>query len=577
MKQTKMGHPARPIQSLPRSGEVGEAGIDFKSILPEIPVSTLTDISQQLLTKWEQEKRITLLFPEQHLKEYPTAFFLGVLALDWAGLAEATAGAITDMDWNIETSWGTVFTYKEEKIAIMIYGISVKDFNQLQLYLNQEEELRNKLYKLCYKGWRKRLLITQGSKKVEKFEEVMELLKEWDKLTTDLAGAVTKFFNSREEQYLSERSAEHLASVILTDYEFVQEVKKSGGKPQIEVTHFTVGTEKVTGVTIVAFDRDFSLALALEAIKSIVLNYSIKYNKEYVTSDGIVVYRIEVMGHQPIKSLENVISNRIISKKFNALKTIESYGGFEHYAKAIIPQLIKEYTATKIPQIYLSPVFVSPEFVQFKLIIVKDHSPKESVNQYISTLEQHKTITIVAHGTPGIYRNLEINVFDLRVVKGTENTYAMIKESLSTILPKFRDFDEGLRKVDTQKLEAIKQKLRGTQRGYLREFYYAIEDFYRVSAPVAEIVKLIEIGTKLVKTPGIEIVKINENCLLVGIASKTKILAQALEILKDYKVVASKLQIEEFEISLLKVEKQLDPITEKEITYIEKALKTLSI
>ncbi|MDD2891116.1 MAG: hypothetical protein PHE49_10855 [bacterium] len=570
MKEEKMEHPAC-------LSAAGGTAIDFKNILPEIPTAILNNISEQLLRKWEEEKRITLLFPEQQIEKYPTAFFFGVLALDWAGLAEATAGAITDMDWNIEISWGTALTYKEERLAIMIYGISVKDFNQLQIYLNQEEELRSKLYKLCYRGWRKRLLITQGSKKVEKFEEVMELLKEWGKLTTDLAGAVTKFFNSREEQYLSERSSEHLASVILTDHEFVQEVKKSGGKPQIEVTHYLVGKEKVTGITIVTFDRDFSLALALEAIKSVVINYSIKYNKEYVTSDGIVVYRIEVMGHQPIKSLENIISNRIISKKFTALKTIESYGGFEHYAKAIIPQLIKEYTATKIPQIYLSPVFVSPEFVQFKLIIVKDPSSKEAINQYISTLEQHKTITIVAHGTPGIYRNLEINVFDLRVVKGTENTYAMIKESLSTILPKFRDFDEGLRKVDTQKLETIKQKLRGTQRGYLREFYYAIEDFYRVSAPVAEITKLIEIGTRLAKTPGLEIVKINENCLLIGIASKTKILAQALEILKDYKVVASKLQIEEFEILLLKVEKQPEPVTEKEIIFIEKALKTLSI
>jgi hypothetical protein len=562
MKKEKMEHPA------------GSA-IDFKKLLPRIPTGILNDISEQLLRKWEEEKRITLLFPEQQPNKYPAAFFLGVLALDWAGLAEATAGAITDMDWNIEISWGTALTYKGEKLAIMIYGISVKDFNQLQLYLNQEEELRTKLYRLCYKGWRKRLLITQGSKKVEKFEEVMELLKEWSKLTTDLAGAVTTFFNSREEQYLSERTAEHLASVILTDYEFVEEVKKSGGKPQIEVTHYIVGTEKITGITIVTFDRDFSLGLALEAIKSVVLNYSIKYNKEYVTSDGIVVYRIEVMGHQPIKSLENIISNRIISKKFNTLKTIESYGGFEHYAKAIIPQLIREYTATKIPQIYLSPVFVSPDFVQFKLIIVKEPSSKESVNQYISALEQHKTITIVAHGTPGIYRNLEINVFDLRVVKGTENTYAMIKESLSAILPKFRDFDEGLRKVDTQKLEAIKQKLRGTQRGYLREFYYAIEDFYRVSAPVSEITKLIEMGTRLAKTPGIEISKTGENCLLIGIASTTKILAQVLDILKDYKVVASKVQIEEFEILLLKVEKQLDPITEEEIICIEKALKTL--
>lgn len=181
----------------------------------------------------------------------------------------------------------------------------------------------------------------------------------------------------------------------------------------------------------------------------------------------------------------------------------------------------------------------------------------------------------MAHGTPGTYRNLEINVFDLRVAKGTENTYAIIKESFSNILDKFRDFDEGLRKVDTEKLETIKQKLKGTQRGYIREFYYAIEDFYRVSAPVSEIAKLIEIGMKLAKTPGMEVVKINENCLLIGIASRIKILAHVLEILKDYKVVASKLQVGEFEILLLKVEKRMDLLNEDEINQIKQTLKDL--
>lgn len=549
--------------------------IDLKHIIPKIPVKILNNISEQLLKKWEEEERIILLFPEQKIKKYPGVLFFGVLALDWTGLAEASIGAITEMNWNIETSLVTVFTYKKDRLAIMLYGIRVMDLNQLKLYLDREEELRNKLYKLCYKGWRKRLLLTQSSKKIEKFEEVMELLKEWNKLTPDMAAAVTKFFNAREEEYLSERTPEHLASVILNDREFVQGVRKSGGRPQVEVTHCIIGKDKVTGITIVAFDRDFSLVAALEAIKSVIPDYGIKYNKEYVTYDGIAVYRIEVNGYQPVKSLENVILNRIISKRFDTLKAIESYGGFEHYAKAIIPQLIKEYTSTKIAQIYLSPVFVSPDFVQFKLIIVKEPSLKDWVNQYIATLEQHKTITVVAHGTPGTYRNLEINVFDLRVAKGTENTYAIIKESLSGVLDKFRDFDEGLRKVDTEKLETIKQKLKGTQRGYIREFYYAIEDFYRVSAPVPEIAKLIEIGIKLAKTPGMEIVKINETSLLIGIASKIKILAQVLEILKDYKVVASKLQIEEFEILLLKVEKRLELLTEDEINHIEKALKNL--
>lgn len=323
----------------------------------------------------------------------------------------------------------------------------------------------------------------------------------------------------------------------------------------------------------------------MEAIKSVVLDYDVIYNKEYVTYDGVGVYRIEIAGHHPIKSLETAILNRIVTKKFNALKAIESYGGFEHYAKAIIPQLIKEYTYTKIPQLYLSPVFVSPEFIQFKLIVVKGPSAsksghegsrgKEWVDQYIAELEKYKEITVVAHGMPGMYKNLEVNLFDLRVTAGNEDVYPLIKETLTAKLGKFRDFDEGLRSVDASKLEALKQKFRGTPRGFLREFYYAIEDFYRISAPVNELAKVLELGMKLAKNPGMEIVELGENCILVGMASKTKLLAHALTILKAYKVVTSKLQVEDFDILLFKVEKQEDILTKEEKDSLEKALSKL--
>lgn len=548
---------------------------DIKKLLPTIPVDIIENISTQLLTKWEQTKRITLLFQDTSPKKYPDKLFFGVLALDWMGLAEATTAAITDMEWNIETSWGTVISYNEDELALMVFGVRVSDESQFRLYLSKEEELRGKLLKLCYKGWRKRLLITQGSKKIEKFEEVMGLVKQWGKLDSDIAGAITKFFNSREEEYLAHRSAEHLASLILSDYEFLQSVRGAGGKPCVEASHFLLDDAKLTGISIAAFDRDFSLGLALEAIRTVVSNYDIFYNKEYITYDGIAVYRIELIGYHPIKSLESAILNRIISKKFNALKAIESYGGFEHYAKAIIPQLIKEFTATQVPQLYLSPVFVSPEFIQFKLIVVKAPSTKEWIEQYIDELEKHKEITIVAHGVPTMYRNLEVNIFDLRAAAGKGDIYSIIKESLLNKLGKYRDFDEGLRRVDAKKLEDLKQYFRGTPRGFLREFYYAIEDFYRISAPAVELAKVIETGIKLAKNPGIEITVFDENRFLIGMASKSKILSQALSILQGYKVVTSKLQVEEFEILLLKAEKQENSLNPGEIDSLKEALSKI--
>lgn len=86
-----------------------DTNTEIKNILPTIPVEAIEVISEQLLQKWEQEKRIILLFPPPNIKKYPGIFFFGVLALDWMGLAEATAAAITDMAWNIETSWEQLY------------------------------------------------------------------------------------------------------------------------------------------------------------------------------------------------------------------------------------------------------------------------------------------------------------------------------------------------------------------------------------------------------------------------------------------------------------------------------------
>ncbi len=543
-----------------------EAEKKIKQAIQEIPSESVNNLRVALLQEWKEKEETVVIFPKPAIKKYPGVYFFGLLAKDWHGLVVSATGIITGK-WNIATHWGMILPYKKEKLGMMIFGIEVESKGNVDEILACREEIREKLYKACFKGWRKHILLVHGTKKVEMFEEVMELLKQHRKLEYELAEEVTKFFDSRGEEYLEERSPKDLAELILTNYKFIQKVRKSGGKPQVKVKHLRTKKEKLTGITIVCWDRDFSLLLAIDAIREISF-CTLKYNKEFVTPDGISVYRIEINEYQSEEEIEKSIMRKITTRKFERVALKQSVCGFEQYSRAIIPKLIKEHSSTLIPQVYISPEFIAPEFIHFKVIIVKDISFSWTTKA-IGKLDKIKGFTVLGSKPPTVYQNSELSIFDLRVntkvLLDTDSIYSTIRETLGKTLGKFRDFDEGMRRMDIEKFSEVKRQVKWVSRDLLREIYYGIEDFCRVNSSQEEIVEIVKLGVHLsrAKAPNIKWIEV-ASCTLIGVSSRKNILSQVLKILVKYETGVSKIQIGDLNLLLLRIEKEGKELSQNE-------------
>jgi hypothetical protein len=79
----------------------------------------------------------------------------------------------------------------------------------------------------------------------------------------------------------------------------------------------------------------------------------------------------------------------------------------------------------------------------------------------------------------------------LRRFDNQEQVYQEIKKIISEFVPKFRDFDEGLRKITVSKLNNLYEILEGIPRKIVRRIYYSLEDTFRIAKSEKEIAEII--------------------------------------------------------------------------------------
>ena len=121
--------------------------------------------------------------------------------------------------------------------------------------------------------------------------------------------------------------------------------------------------------------------------------------------------------------------------------------------------------------------------------------------------------------------------------------------------------------MDVEKFSEVKRRIKWTNRDLLREIYYGIEDFCRVNASEEEIIETVKLGVKLAKSkvPNIKWLDIPEKCTLIGISSKKNILSKVLRILVGYETGVSKIQIEDINLLILRIEKEEKSLSQDEI------------
>ncbi len=571
-------------------------------------------IFTSLLKRWIASKDPSIFFlPEiRKDKKVPFVVPLCVLSSDWPGLSDSCIGVIHEKGWNLSYIESFVIEYEKKELGIILLIIKIKTEKELKKFCNDRGEILKDLRVVATGSKAKTSLLAGETRKLEIYGHVIENIKEIAISQQEMEGILKddgetlKFFSSRSESYLEERSYSDLAQQIVTNYRYQNLVRKIGGRPQFWIKNIKTTREHLTGITIAAFERDISLNDWLEAIYQAVPDYSIKYNKEFVTDDGIVVYRIEMCdkkdkpySKKKITDIKRALMKAHISRRMERVRWMELMGGFEHYMRAIIPLLIKEYSLSRKAQVYISIVQMTTYLAKFKILIVTGvpSSGRMSYGYSITeTLEKENGISIISAKPPKKYGDVEVDIIDigadLDMFPNIEDVYKTVKRCVKEVIGEFRDFDEGMRKLEVSKLTEVKEMLEAYPENFVREFYYRLDDFYRIGAETREIAEQIKLGIQGLETYETKrkryvIIKRkfflksgdrnipNSTILVLVYSSKMKLLSRVLELLRDYEVTLSKIERRDVTVIILRVQQNNKPIPSQAIEKVENFFETI--
>jgi hypothetical protein len=544
-----------------------------------------------LMEKWRQVKdgkTVVRISKLKDKKKFPTTVSFGVLGSDWPGLSESCIGVLHQKGYNIGFAKGMVVEHDGQQLGVVIMAVRLTSPQELERLVEDREYLVETLSKSSIGSLAKAYLIAREGRRLETYSRVIEAIEKRcspEELEDLLGrrGEAVMFFASRPEEYVYERRVEDLVDQIIVNSRFLKKVRETGGRPQVWIKNIKTKREHLTGITVAGYDREISLNDCLEAIEHAAPDFKRKFNKEFTTPDGITVYRLEICNsrdrpysREEIGHMRKALLQMATSKKFQRARWADSPGGFEHYIRAIIPLLLREYRTSGIPQVYLSVAKSTDFYLEFKIIIILSGSRTEQEKRIfalVDALESVSGMRVLSSKPPRMMGTEGFNVIDLQVdldrFSDRQSVYQAIKGQLNSKIGQFRDFDEGMRILETQKLAHVRDHFKRTSESLVREFYYGLEDFYRVSATIEELVEIIRMGTKVQrklarsgKPFAIEGKNVSvgpshdlKRITLLGIASdpRTPSFKGCLGTLSDYEVTMSRVQREEASVLLLRV------------------------
>ncbi len=577
------------------------------------PNAKKDNIVSELIRKWKRSQEPTVFhFPEFNRAKLPFNAPIGILSSDWPGLSDSCIGVFHGKGWNLSSVEGFIIQYEHNELGIVLLTITLKTKEELQRFNHNRPHILRDLRVVATGSKAKTSLLACEVKKREIYGHVIEKIKtvtttqrEREAILKD-EGEALKFFASRSESYLEERKYSDLAQQIVMNYRFLQRVRKTGGRPQFLIKNIKTTREHLTGITIVAFERDISLNDWLEAIYLAVPDYTIKYNKEFVTADGIVVYRIEMWNKKQkpyskkkIQDIKRALMKAHIARRMERVQWMELMGGFEHYLRAIIPLLIKEYSLSRKPQVYINIAQMTTFLAKFKILVVTGiSSTRKTGNAYTitETMEKENGMSIISAKPPKKYGDVEVDIIDIGAdldsFTNIEDIYKIIRRCIRSVIGDFRDFDEGMRKLEVTKLLSVKEKLKSYPENFVREFYYRLDDFYRIGADPDEIAEQIKLGirglelfettskrylliTKEYSTKlGVKVIP-NSTILVLVYSSRMKLLSHVLELLREYEVTLSRIERRNVTVVILRIQQDNKPIPHLAIENIEHFFETI--
>ncbi len=433
---------------------------------------------------------------------------VGVGAVDWPGLATVVLSELHHSGWNLDVLEGFALSSDGIRRGFVITGIRDKDTERRETFVKDAKKMANLLANLAQGRAGTVSLLSRAAERLEKFEEVREALEnlfDGDDIPPGVLGEkgeLVLFISSRSDEYLAERKASDLAWIIKTNFQLVNLVRTSSGKPQFAIKNLRTSREHLTGINIAGFERDISFQNCVTALTHSWYGASIRHQRRYTTRDGIISIRIEMTGPSGLSAtraeqtvIKRSLKKLLVSHELEKLKRIYRYGGGEHYARALIPLLIKESETTGLSQAYIAVVSSTTFEAQLKLVLVSRQPDSDThdgkIIDLVGSINSIRGLAVVSFRSPSNYDEAWVDILNISVEREDfaemEDAYRGIKLAIEEHFGQFRDFDRGMRLNDVRQLKEIRDRLSDIPDNVITDFYYHIEDFLRASISVEEL------------------------------------------------------------------------------------------
>lgn len=466
-----------------------------------------------LLYEWEKdrEKTVVYKFDIEEDTDFPSTQLFGIVSIDWPGMSDSCVGVFHEKKWNISFIKGTVVPHEGEMLGVVLVGVMVESRGRLTQLKKEGTAIVHSLKSVAVGDRAKAWLIAREAERYETYMSTIARIREicegenLDDLIGE-SGEAVRFFASRPVAYIRERRPTDLAMQIINNYKAVRRVRESGGAAQMKIGNIKTEAGYLTGISIVGYEKDFALDDCLRAINHVAAGFQIMFNKEFRTSDGITVYRIEIVNREgtpfnlrETKRIEGALRELAKGRRFERIAWIEKFGGVEGYARALIPYLAREQKSSEITQVYITFGQAVELFAEFKILVVSgmlDSRLKLMGLKVLDKLDSARGLSLVSYKTSRGPHNTLVQIIDLRAdlahFGGPDRVYPRIREILGLVIGDFRDFDRGGRTEEVDKVGKLLQRLKGLDYLTVREIYFHLDDFYRLGAGVDELAENIE-------------------------------------------------------------------------------------
>ncbi|OPL17578.1 MAG: hypothetical protein AVO35_09085 [Candidatus Aegiribacteria sp. MLS_C] len=532
---------------------------------------------------------------------------VGVGAVDWPGLATVVLSELHHSGWNLDLLEGFALESDGIRRGFVITGIRDDDSGRRDAFVRDAEKMANLLENLAKGRAGTVSLLSRAAERLEKFEEVREALEtqfENGFVPPGILGEqgeLVLFISSRSDEYLAERKASDLAWIIKTNFQLVNQVRSSSGKPQFAIKNLRTSREHLTGINIAGFERDISFQNCVTALTHAWYGASIRHQRRYTTRDGIISIRIEMTGPTGLSAtraeqtvIKRSLKKLLVSHELEKLKRVYRYGGGEHYARALIPLLIKESQTTGMNQAYIAVISSTTFEAQLKLVLVTSQPESATHDNKIIDLVGRvngiKGLSVVSFRSPSNYSDVWVDILNITAEREDfaemEDAYRGIKLAIEGAFGQFRDFDRGMRLNDVRQLAEIRDRLVEIPDNVITDFYYHIEDFLRASVSVEELAQHIKLVYDSISgfmgsrgasglPDSLQVMEDGRNvATLICMVSDSDTLGfqHLLEAVKEYKVNISVIEWSGVSAILFRLQKEDRGLPEEDVSNIVKRL-----